>query len=384
MPINKAISSPYARIVNTPRITFYLLIISTAASLAIDAVYVAIYGIDGTAISLMFLGLVCVFLLWIHHKGHYQIAGLCLYLLVSGVLTYNITIGNAIYDEAMLAYPLIVVFTGLIFGKRSVVLVTGSTIVQFILVYILALDGIVQPFDGLVTLNLEEIVTTIIILIATGVMLWMVVNIIENTVQRIVNTEIELEKAYDLTLEAWAKALELRGREVAGHSRRVTELSVKLAERLGFDGEALKYVRQGALLHDIGKMSIPEVILLKPGPLTKDEWEIVSKHTIVAEKIFKDIPYLGEALKIVSCHHERVDGQGYPYKLQSENIPIEARMFSVVDNWDMLRSDRPYSRAWTDEEARAYLETEAGKKFDPRIVEELFALIEADGVIDAD
>jgi putative nucleotidyltransferase with HDIG domain len=377
MANGKDTSTPYERIVNTPEITFHMLVIAAIASLVIDSVFVAAYQrFDATAVSLLSLSLICLFLLWVHRRGHYKIAGFILYLMVSSVLTYNVALGHAIFDEAMLAYPLIIVFAGLLFGKRAVALATSITTFQIALVYLLAQRGIVQPFNGLITVRLEETITTIIILIVTGSILWIVVDIIERSVQKIIDSELTIENSYDLTLNAWALALELRGREVEGHTKRVTALSEKLADHLGFEQEEIKQLRRGALLHDIGKMGIPERILLKPGPLTDEEWEIVSRHPTMAEEIFRDIPYLKEAMAVVCWHHERLDGQGYPDKLEGEDIPLASRVFSVVENWDMLRSERPYSHAWTDEEARAYLLEEAGKKFDPEVVEGLFAVLE--------
>ncbi|MEN8173736.1 MAG: HD domain-containing phosphohydrolase [Chloroflexota bacterium] len=375
---NQAVS-PYERIVNTPRITFYLIILSSAASLLITIVY-AIFQqrIDKGTISLIFLTTACIFLLWIHYKGYSKFSGIILYLLVSSVLTYNIANGHAIYDEGMLAYPLLIVFTGLLFGKRFVALGTGITVAQLGFVYALAVEGKVQPFHGSMPLSLEETITTLVILMATGLLIWVVTSIIERAAYKILQSETELEQAYDLTLEAWAQALELSGREVLGHGCRVMNLSVKLGKRLGIEGEAMDQLRRGALLHDIGKMGIPDKILLKPGPLTEDEWDIVKNHTILAKEIFKDIPYLESALEVVCCHHEQLDGNGYPYQNKNEDIPFAAKLFSVVDSWDMLRSDRPYSKAWSDDEAAAYLRSKAGVEFDQRIVETLIDMAAED------
>jgi putative nucleotidyltransferase with HDIG domain len=244
-----------------------------------------------------------------------------------------------------------------------------------VLVYILSLFGIVQPFEGRYALHLEETITTCIILLVTGALLWVVVNLIDRTAQQIIHSEFEAERAYDLTLEAWAQALELRQREVKGHSQRVTALTVALAERLGYDREALTQLRWGALLHDIGKMGITEKILHKPGPLSAEEWEAVTRHTRMGEEILRDIPALQEAKKVVCCHHERIDGQGYPLKLTGEEIPEGSRIFAVADSWDMLRSERPYSPAWTDEQTLAHLEKEAGRQFDARVVAALRDLL---------
>ncbi len=367
--------SAFERIVNTPRITFILTLIAACASLGINLAYTAFNGFNPTTWSLFFLTATCLLLFWVQHRGHYRAAGVLLYLLVTGVLTFNIIKGNAIHDVAMIAFPTLIVFTSLMFGKRYITLVTLVAVLQLVIVYILSLFGIVQPFEGRYALHLEETITTIIMLLVTGALLWVVVNLIERTAQKIIHSEFEAERAYDLTLEAWAQALELRQREVKGHSQRVTALTVALAERLGYDREALAQLRRGALLHDIGKMGITEKILHKPGPLSAEEWEAITRHTCMGEEILRDIPALQEAKKVVCCHHERIDGQGYPLKMTGEEIPEGSRIFAVADSWDMLRSERPYSPAWTDEQTLAHLQKEAGRQFDARVVAALLDLL---------
>ncbi|HPH96930.1 MAG TPA: HD domain-containing phosphohydrolase [Anaerolineaceae bacterium] len=179
---------------------------------------------------------------------------------------------------------------------------------------------------------------------------------------------------YDDTIRGWAHALELRDVETQGHSQRVTDMTLVLGLRLGLRGEALINVHRGALLHDIGKMGIPDSILLKPGPLTEDEWKIMRRHPVYAYDLLLTIEFLKPALDIPYSHHERWDGQGYPRGLRGEEIPLPARIFSVVDVWDALRSDRPYRRGWPDEEVRAYLKAQAGVQFDPLIVEHFLNL----------
>ena len=189
-------------------------------------------------------------------------------------------------------------------------------------------------------------------------------------------SHLELTLAYDTTIEGWAQALELRDRETEGHTRRVADLTVKLAQALGVKSEDLIHIRRGALLHDIGKMGIPDRILLKPGPLTPEEWEIMKKHPVYAWELLSPIKYLRPALDIPYYHHERWDGTGYPRGLKGEEIPLSARIFAVVDVWDALTSDRPYRPAWSQEKALQYIKEQSGHHFDPRVVEKFLGLLE--------
>jgi PAS domain S-box-containing protein len=187
--------------------------------------------------------------------------------------------------------------------------------------------------------------------------------------ERIRNANRELAEAYDRTLEGWSKALELRDHETQGHTMRVLESTVKLARLSGIEEKDMVHVRRGVLLHDIGKMGIPDHILLKPGPLTEEEWVVMRRHTTYAFDLLWPIPFLRPALDIPYCHHERWDGQGYPRGLRGEEIPLAARAFSVVDSWDALSYDRPYRKAWSQKKVRAYLKEKAGSHFDPSLVD---------------
>ncbi len=180
------------------------------------------------------------------------------------------------------------------------------------------------------------------------------------------NTDLIL--AYENTLAGWASALELRDKETEGHTRRVANLTARLAQAVGINPAELIHIHRGALLHDIGKMGIPDSIVLKPGPLTEAEWVIMRKHPEYAFDMISPISYLQQALDIPYCHHEKWDGTGYPRKLKGEQIPLAARVFAVVDVWDALTSDRPYRKAWPEDKARAYLREQAGKHFDPGMV----------------
>jgi putative nucleotidyltransferase with HDIG domain/PAS domain S-box-containing protein len=178
----------------------------------------------------------------------------------------------------------------------------------------------------------------------------------------------QLAEAYDTTLEGWAKALELRDQETEGHSRRVTELTVCLAQKMGINGSKIEHIRRGALLHDIGKMGVPDRILRKQGSLTEAEFAIVQQHPRIAYELLASIAFLDPALKIPYYHHEWWNGEGYPEGLKGEEIPLEARIFAVIDHWDALSSDRPYRNRWPTERIIAYLRENAGIIFDPQVV----------------
>ena len=180
---------------------------------------------------------------------------------------------------------------------------------------------------------------------------------------------IDLKSAYNATIEGWSRALDLRDKETEGHSLRVTELTLKLANIIGTEKDLLIDLKRGALLHDIGKMGVPDNILLKTGPLTDAEWHIMRQHPQHAYELLAPISYLEKALDIPYCHHEKWDGTGYPRKLKGEDIPISARIFAVVDVWDALTSDRPYRPAWSIEKALAYIRENSGSHFDPKVVE---------------
>lgn len=188
-------------------------------------------------------------------------------------------------------------------------------------------------------------------------------------------SNVELSLAYDTTLEGWSKALDLRDKETEGHTQRVVDITLRIAQSMGIPDEELTHMRRGALLHDIGKVGIPDSILLKPGPLTEEEWEIMKRHPVYAYELLYPITHLRPALDIPYCHHEKWDGSGYPRGLKGEQIPLAARIFAVVDVWDALTSDRPYRKAWTSKKTLEYIREQSGIQFDPKIVETFMSLI---------
>jgi HD-GYP domain-containing protein (c-di-GMP phosphodiesterase class II) len=191
---------------------------------------------------------------------------------------------------------------------------------------------------------------------------------------QLTQSNTDLRQAYETTLEGWSRALDLRDNDTQGHTARVAALTVILGRAMGMDPEEIVHLRRGALLHDIGKMGIPDAILLKPGPLTDKQWEIMRRHPVYAYELLSPIPYLRPALDIPHLHHERWDGGGYPLGLKGEEIPLAARVFAVVDVWDALTSNRPYRAKVAEERAREIVRDGAGTDFDPRVVEAFLRL----------
>jgi len=179
----------------------------------------------------------------------------------------------------------------------------------------------------------------------------------------------QLMLAYDATIEGWSRAMDLRDKETEGHTQRVTQLSIQMARLFGINEEQIVHFRRGALLHDMGKLGIPDRILLKSDQLTDEEWVIMRKHPQFAYDMLYPIFYLRPAVEIPYCHHEKWDGSGYPRGLKGEEIPLSARIFAVIDVWDALTSDRPYRKAWTREKAIEYIQEQSGKHFDPQVVD---------------
>jgi PAS domain S-box-containing protein/putative nucleotidyltransferase with HDIG domain len=190
------------------------------------------------------------------------------------------------------------------------------------------------------------------------------------------SAHIDLVQAYEATIEGWSRALDLRDHETEGHTQRVAEMTVKLASAVGIPDPDWIHIRRGALLHDIGKMCIPDAILQKPGVLTDAEWVIMQTHPEKAYQLLSTIDYLAPAIDIPYCHHEKWDGSGYPRGLKGEEIPLVARIFAVVDVYDAITSDRPYGKAWSKERALAHIQEQSGKHFYPAAVEAFLEILE--------
>jgi hypothetical protein len=222
----------------------------------------------------------------------------------------------------------------------------------------------------------EYNLTAIIALFGLAFMTWAVATRLENALKKnntLVDTlkksNTDIKDAYETTLEGWSRALDLRDKETEGHTQRVTKLTVKIARAMGFSEDDILHIRRGALLHDIGKLGVPDEILHKNGSLTSEEMEVMRRHPRFAYDLLSPIEYLRPALDIPYFHHEKWDGAGYPHGLKGDDIPLEARIFAVIDVYDALLNDRPYRKGWPRDKVLEYIQAESGRHFDPVVVE---------------
>jgi putative nucleotidyltransferase with HDIG domain len=273
----------------------------------------------------------------------------------------------------MLVYPLIIIVGSLFFGKRAIPVLTLASIGSLAVLAYLEIKGVFLPAPA--ATDAGFCLSAGILLMASSGLVWVVIHNTENNIAHIRKAEEELLRTYHLTLEGLARVLEYRDSETEGHCRRVVALSVRLAREMDCSEEEIGHIQRGALIHDIGKMAIPDHILSKPGPLDHEEKKIMEKHTVYAKEMLEPISFLQPASIISYCHHERWDGCGYPQGLKGDEIPLPARLFAIVDHWDALSSDRPYHRAWPREKIICHLKDNSGKCFDPRVVEAFLRIV---------
>jgi putative nucleotidyltransferase with HDIG domain len=333
-----------------------------------------IFGFLAAGTSILVLCAVCLLAIFLNRKGYFNASAVIVSSLLLIVIVFDIVdaggLGN---DLGFIAFtPAIVVFS-LLMGKRWRILFIMLSILS---IYIIGEMDIRQIIDGPIKTDWGDVATAFVLLLCTAILLWLILDNAEKNVQKIKSENENLQVSYDLTLEGLAQTLELRDQDTEHHSRRVVDLSVKLAKALGLKEEEFLIIYHGALLHDIGKMGVPDAILLKQGPLTEDEWVEMRKHPEHAQTILANIPFLQSCISIPVSHHERWDGTGYPCRLKGEEIPLYARIFAIIDQWEALTSDRIYRKAWPREKVLAYIQDNSGKIYDPQIVPVFLNLVE--------
>jgi HD-GYP domain-containing protein (c-di-GMP phosphodiesterase class II) len=358
----------YPSFVKTQRARFlhYSLIVSTlgAVLIAIPNYDSAAYFVVGILAALALYGIVGIRL---NQVGRYDIAGWLLILLVAAAINANLIDGAGLHDPAIAALPLLILLFAVLFNRIWIFFAAGLTILSVFTVYFLNLAGVIDPgYEP--TLARAAIIS--VLMAATSLVLWLFAGSWIKTVEF-------LRESYDRTLEGWVKALEFKDPATSGHVREVVDLTERLAVKLGCTEDEVLHIRRGALLHDIGKIGIPDRILSKNGPLSEDEWNVMREHPSLAREFLSGIPFLASAMTIPYSHHERWNGEGYPEGLQGEAIPLAARIFAVVDVWHALGEDRPYRRAWTRAEIADYIRSNAGSLFDPVVVHYFMEIIEA-------
>ncbi len=261
--------------------------------------------------------------------------------------------------------------------RLQIAVLAGSAFILIILVGVNIANTIARPISSLVQASEQVMLGNLSVQVPpiTNDEVAVLARTFNQMVTSLEQSQQDLLNAYDRTLEGWSKALELKDRLTEGHSQRVTDLTVRLAREAGIEEQAIIHIRRGAILHDIGKMGIPDAILNKPGALTEEEWRVVRKHPEYALQMLAPIEYLRPALDIPYCHHERWDGSGYPRGLKGEEIPLAARVFAVVDTWDAISFDRPYRKAFSPAEARETILAEKGRQLDPSVVDRFLEII---------
>lgn len=310
-----------------------------------------------------FLSLTVLVWLWrLNRKGNTRLVGHAVVLMVTLGVSFLYSPDNP--SNGLLMYVLPIFIASFVIEPKASFWVFEVSLATYTLAMYLVNRFLDYDVTGMTALFVVTIIT------------WVASDRLENAVTQIeiLNTDLqarnqELQASYETTLEGWSHALDLRDKETEGHTLRVTELTLRIARAMGFSAEQLVHVRRGALLHDIGKMGVPDQILHKPGPLTEEEWRSMKRHPELAYELLSPIQYLAPALDIPHYHHEKWDGTGYPDGLKGEEIPLAARIFAVVDVYDALTSDRPYRASWSKEQALAYIRSEAGRHFDPTVVD---------------
>jgi putative nucleotidyltransferase with HDIG domain len=333
----------------------------------VTAVYFAVINNGPTKVAFYALAASSLIGVILNYFQKYFLSVFILVVVGTIALFYNFYDGLSLFDPGIIAIPLLIILTSFLFGSRLIYRFAFVNIAGVgLLAYLERARVISPPYQS----SNERIIIICILIVFTAVLQKRIIQNWERAVDLARQSEQKIRDVYVRTLEGWAKTLEFHDRETLGHSQRVTLLCRRFAQKLGIIGpQELEYIHWGALLHDIGKLAIPSEILRKEGELSMEEWDIIQNHPNLAAEFLANIDYIKPALSIAQSHHENWDGTGYPMKLEGEQIPLHARIFAVVDNWDALTTDRPYRKAWSREKTINYLRAESGKKFDPEIVD---------------
>lgn len=309
------------------------------------------------------LSFLAIFFLWLYNRrGGTRVIGIATVLLASAGIAFFYSPDNP--SNGLVLFVLPISIASFVIEPRASFWIYLASLLMY--------TAAMYQSDQFATYDVTGMTALFVVTIIT----WVASDRLESAVTRIeiLNADLqasnqELRDSYETTLEGWSHALDLRDKETEGHTLRVTELTLHIAKAMGFSAEQLVHVRRGALLHDIGKMGVPDYILHKAGPLTEAEWESMKRHPGYAFELLSPIKYLEGALDIPHHHHEKWDGTGYPNGLKGEDIPLAARIFAVVDVYDALTSDRPYRESWSKARALEYIRSEAGRHFDPAVVD---------------
>ncbi|HMD89753.1 MAG TPA: HD domain-containing phosphohydrolase [Anaerolineaceae bacterium] len=323
---------------------------------------------------ILLLNPTCLVCLFLNARGKfYTAAGIASVVMFFAAVYDLYSRGSLLDDMGIVAFPVLIVACSLLFGKRGLYVFSGLSLLAISAIGVLEINRLIinQPSK----IDASDLTTALVLVLCVSVLVWVIIDNAQKNLQRIKADDQDIRVSYELTLESLAKALEFRDRDTESHSRRVVELSLALAKEMGLGEEDLVNIRRGALLHDIGKLAIPDKILLKPGALSHEERSVMQEHAAHAMELLSDIPFLQPCISIPYCHHERWDGTGYPQGLKGEEIPLYARIFTIIDQWEALNSDRPYRNAWPRETILNYIKDNSGKIYDPKVVEKFLSLI---------